>query len=106
MERRKEGGKEMGCCCRPSEREGERLSPSGFSIFLSLFYLPDYICICLNDFEFKFECMSMQKCTTISSTSQAKIHTQSFTHQVLFSYVNLFIILPMLVIYSSSYANF
>jgi hypothetical protein len=49
MERRKEGGKEMGCCCRPSEREGERLSPSGFSIFLSLFYLPDYICICLND---------------------------------------------------------
>ena len=34
---------EMGCYCGPSERERERLSPSGFSIFLSLFYFPDYI---------------------------------------------------------------
>jgi len=83
-ERGKGEEKEMGCGYGPSERMGERLSPSGFSIFLSLFYFPDYICICLNDFEFKFECMSMQKCTTISSTSQANIHTQSFTHQVFF----------------------
>ena len=83
-ERGKGEEKEMGCGYGPSERKRERLSPSCFSIFLSLFYFPDYICICLNDFEFKFECMSMQKCTTISSTSQANILTQSFTHQVCF----------------------
>ena len=35
---------EMGCCYGPSERERERLSPSGFPFFLSLFCFPDYIC--------------------------------------------------------------
>ena len=55
-----------------------------FSIFL-IIYMHLFIC-----FEFKFECMSMRKCTTISSTSNqslkhTKFHTSSFV-----SYVNLF----------------
>jgi len=66
--------------------------PVGLYLFLFPFsFFPAYVYTCLNDFEFKFECMSMQKCTTISSTSQANIHTQSFTHQVLFPMLIYFV---------------
>ena len=62
-----------------------------YPFLFHFFFFLAYVCTYLNDFEFKFECMSMQKCTTISSTSLANIHTPSVTPKVLFSYFNLFV---------------
>ena len=84
-EGRGEGKEGVGCC---GPKGGAQVA---FPFSISFFFFLAQICICLNDFKFKFECMSVQKCTTISSTSQAIIHTQSFTHEFLCSYVNLFV---------------
>ena len=54
-----EKGREGVGCCWPKRREGEEMSPSGFSYFLFPFLFPILICICLNDFKFEFECMDV-----------------------------------------------
>ena len=50
-----EKGREGVGCYGPKRREGEEMSPSGFSYF----QFPIPICICLNNFKFEFECMDV-----------------------------------------------
>ena len=54
-----EKGREGVGCRGLKRREGEEMSPSGFSYFLFSFLFPIPICICLNDFKFEFECMNV-----------------------------------------------
>ena len=57
---REEGREEeKGCCRGPKGGRGENEHVKLFSFSNSLFYFLTQICICLNDFKFKFECMSV-----------------------------------------------
>ena len=57
---REEGEEEgLGCGFGPKRREGRNEPRYLFLFSNSLFYFLSLICICLNDFKFKFECMSV-----------------------------------------------
>jgi hypothetical protein len=53
-EGRREGGSGL---LWAERREGAGMSPSGF--FISYFYFLTLLCICLNDFKFKCQCMGV-----------------------------------------------
>ena len=55
-EGREEG---MGWAAAVGQEEGENEPVRLFPISNSLFYFLTQLCICLNDFKFKFECMSV-----------------------------------------------
>ena len=55
-EGRKEG---MGWAAVVGQEEGENEPVKPFPISNSLFYFLTQLCICLNDFKFKFECVSV-----------------------------------------------